>query len=225
MLLLAVAVAPGIFWLWYFVRRDRIKPEPQHLIRRVFFAGAASAVVAALLEQMIFSQPVLSLEAGGHRNILAAAAVIGLVEECAKFLAVYYAVYRHAEFNEAFDGIIYAVSASMGFATLENIGYVLGGGYGVGAIRALLSVPGHAFFATLMGYNIGIAKFSGTAETRWIASGILLASLAHAIFDAVLFTRTVLALLVVPLVIVLWRWSLGRSQRAQLLDDRRWGTG
>jgi RsiW-degrading membrane proteinase PrsW (M82 family) len=225
MLLLAVAVAPGIFWVWYFVRRDRIKPEPQHLIRRVFFAGAAAAIVAALVEQLLFSQPVMSLDATGHWNVVAAATVIGLVEEGAKFLAVYYTVYRHGEFNEAFDGIIYAVAAAMGFATLENIGYVLGGGYGVGAIRALLSVPGHAFFATLMGYNIGIAKFSGTAEARWLVAGILWASLAHAVFDAVLLTRTVLAVLVIPLVVVLWRWSLARSRQAQLLDDQRWGAG
>lgn len=117
-----------------------------------------------------------------------------------KFAVVLLAVYRHAEFNELFDGIIYCVTASMGFATLENIAYVVSGGLQVGIMRALLSVPGHAFFASLMGYYVGIAKFTDRDETRWLIQGLLLAALAHAVFDAVILTQTALALASIPLV-------------------------
>lgn len=188
MLLLAVAIAPGLFWLWYFLKRDRLRPEPQHLVRRVFFMGMGSGLAAAIIERMIFSRPLVVITAQGTASLLMIAAVVGLVEEGMKFLAVYLGVYRHAEFNEVLDGIIYAVAAAMGFATLENIAYVYEGGVGVGVLRAVLSVPGHAFFASLMGFYMGKAKFAGVGEWSWLVTGLLLASLAHA-FYAGLYSR------------------------------------
>ncbi len=113
MLLVALAVAPGIFWLWYFLQRDRLRPEPRNLVRRVFFFGGGSAFIAGLLEVGMFAATGLSLE-GRTAPPLAAAAAIGLIEEGVKFLAILVIVYRHREFNEVLDGIIYAVTASLG---------------------------------------------------------------------------------------------------------------
>jgi RsiW-degrading membrane proteinase PrsW (M82 family) len=223
MLLLAVAVAPGVFWLWYFLKRDHLRPEPRYLIRRVFFMGMGLGLAAAIIEWIIFSRPVLALSGGGAGDLMMAASVIGLVEEGMKFLAVYLSVYRHVEFNEVLDGIVYAVAASMGFATLENIAYVWEGGIGVGLLRAVLSVPGHAFFAALMGFNMGMAKLARTAEWGWLISGWLLASLAHALYDAVVLTRTSLALVVIPLILVLWWVAVAQARRASVLDDERVG--
>jgi RsiW-degrading membrane proteinase PrsW (M82 family) len=223
LVLAVVAVAPGLFWLWYFLRRDRLKPEPQSLVRKVFALGAASGGVAALLEHQVIGRPIMASVGEGLSQVVTVAFLVGAIEEGTKFLAVYLGAYRHQEFNEVFDGIIYAVAASMGFATLENIAYVAGGGLSVGAIRAVLSVPGHAFFATLMGFSMGMAKFAGPDEPRWLLRGLALATAAHMAFDAVLLTQTAFALLVVPLVICLWRYALRQSERAQALDDRRWG--
>lgn len=72
------------------------------------------------------------------------------------------------------DGIIYAVAASLGFATVENIAYVLEGGFAVGVLRAVLSVPGHAFFGALMGFYMGVAKHASTGQARWLAYGLAL---------------------------------------------------
>lgn len=219
MFLLAVAVVPGIFWLWYFLRRDVLRPEPRHLIVRMFFLGVLAGVGAAVLEHLTLGTLVLQFEQWHYRRILVTAGLIGLIEEGMKFAAVYFGIYRHAAFDEVIDGIIYAVAASMGFATLENIAYVLEGGLGVGALRAVLSVPGHAFFAAVMGYNMGRAKFAGPREWEWLATGVLLAALAHAAYDAVILTQTALALAVVPIVAVLWRRSLGRIHHALFLDE------
>jgi RsiW-degrading membrane proteinase PrsW (M82 family) len=223
-LLVALAVAPGLFWLWYFLKHDRLKPEPQALIRRVYLLGALSAIPAAVLEAIAFFGGVPQPQSGGFQNALIAASLIGVVEEAVKFCAVYYGVYRRAEFDEVMDGIVYCVAASMGFATLENLLYVLSGGVGVGVIRAVLSVPGHAFFGALMGFHMGRAKFAGPAASRWLLAGVAIAALAHAAFDAVLFTRTWLALAVLPLNVFLWRRSLLHSRAAAALDDAR-GTG
>jgi RsiW-degrading membrane proteinase PrsW (M82 family) len=94
----------------------------------------------------------------------------------------YYA-YRNQAFNEPFDGIIYSVMISMGFATLENIGYVLNYGFKTGLIRMFISVPSHAAFAVLIGYHVGLAKFDAHNAIKHIVKGFLLAVFFHGAFD------------------------------------------
>jgi len=218
-LLLTLAVAPGIFWLWYFLAKDRLRPEPLSLVRRVFFAGALSAFAAGLLEVGALDASGLS-NAAGRPNAVIAAALIGVIEESVKFAAVLVTAYRHTHFDEVIDGIIYAVTASLGFATVENLFYVFGGGVSVGVARALLSVPGHAFFGAVMGYYLGVAKFS-TRETRWLFSGLGLAILAHTIYDALVFSQSAYALAVIPFVLLLWRRSIILTRRAAAMEDPR----
>jgi len=225
MFLVMLAIAPGIFWLWYFLSKDRLRPEPRHLVIRVFLLGFVAAVAASLLEWSVFRAAGIMPGGSGPANVLAAAAVIGLIEEGTKFLAVYAGVYRHAAFDEVLDGIVYAVAAALGFATMENVQYVLQGGAEVGVIRAVLAVPGHAFCGALMGFNMGMAKFAGPRERAWLLSGFGLAALAHAAYDALLLSRTVLALAAIPLIIILWRRAIGLTRRAQAEDDRRQGPG
>ncbi len=222
-LLAILAVAPGIFWLWYFLAKDRLRPEPRVLVLRVFLAGVAASAVAGALEWATLRLTGISLRDPGPAQILAAAAIVGLIEESTKFYAVYAGIYRHKAFDEVLDGIVYAVAASLGFATMENVLYVLGGGAAVGIARALLAVPGHAFTGALMGFNMGMAKFAGNRERVWLLSGLGLAALAHAVYDALVLSRTVLALATIPLVVVLWRHAVGLARRAQLEDHRRLG--
>ena len=129
-LILAIAVAPCLFWLWFFIRRDRLEPEPRGLVARLFFLGCLSVFPAALLEMPVPSP----LDA-----VLAAP----IFEELCKLLVVYLFVYRNVEFDEPMDGITYGVACALGFATVENIFYVFGAqdkAVGLAVVRALLSV-------------------------------------------------------------------------------------
>jgi len=222
-LLVVIAVAPGAFWLWYFLQRDRLRPEPRHLIRRVFLLGAGAALIAGALELMVFGVTGIRAEGSGLGGAVVAATIIAVIEESAKFGAIYYGVYRNVECNEVVDGIIYAVAAALGFATLENIMFVLGGGIGVGIMRAILSVPGHAFFGALMGFYIGVAKCSIVGATASLARGLILAVIAHAAYDAFLFSGTFLALAVLPLVLFLWWRAIVHTRRALAMDNERLG--
>lgn len=221
MLLLALAIAPGAFWLWYFRAKDRLRPEPRHVVLRVFILGGVAAFVAGLLELGVLQAVGLREVERSALRAVAAALIVALAEEILKFLAVFRGAYRHREFDEVFDGIVYAVAASLGFATVENVFYVLEGGVTVGLVRAVLSVPGHAFFGVLMGYYMGMAKFSGPRESRLLLTGVAVAVLAHAAYDAVLFTGSALGLAVIPIVIFLWRHAVLHSRRALALDDER----
>lgn len=66
--------------------------------------------------------------------------------------------WQDQNFNYRFDGIVYAVSVSLGFAAFENLEYVMGYGLAVAPSRALLAIPGHLSFAVLMGLFYGRAK-------------------------------------------------------------------
>ncbi len=223
MFLAILAIGPGIFWLWYFLAKDRLRPEPRGLVIRVFLYGVAACLASGALEWFVFRAIGVDPRLRDATNVVAAASLVGLIEEGTKFLAVYAGAYRNAAFDEVLDGIVYAVAAALGFATVENLFYVLHGGAGVGVARAIVAVPGHAFCGALMGFNMGKAKFAGPTERAWLLSGLGLAVLAHAVYDALLLSRSVLALATVPFVVILWRRAAGLARRAQAEDDRRLG--
>lgn len=193
--LLVLAIAPGIFVLWYFYHRDRYEPEPLTWVVKVFIYGALATVPAVLLE--------LPFPEGFLSTVVAAP----VIEESMKFLVVYLTVFRDREFDEPVDGIVYAVAAALGFATVENIFYVMGGGFETGVLRAFLSVPGHALFAVFWGYALGVAKFRPRSE--WpvlLGGGIAGGILMHAAFNGLLFFGNIAGLVVVGIFVVPFGW-------------------
>ena len=86
-----------------------------------------------------------------------------------KFLAFYVFFWKERNFNEKFDGIVYAVYIALGFAGIENIVYAFTGGVGVGLVRALTAVAAHALFGVVMGFYFGLAGFI-TVAADFVAS-------------------------------------------------------
>ena len=217
-LILTVGLAPGLFWLWYFYSRDKYEPEPLSLIARMFFLGMVAAVIAYFLENLLISFVT---------GILFVALAVPVIEEVLKFSMVGLFVYRDKEFDEPMDGIVYATATALGFATLENIVYVLdiqtlSSLFVTGSLRAILSVPAHALFAVIWGYCLGIAKFmpEGSRKSTVIVGGLLLAIGVHAAFNFMLEQQytglAILLLLALPLV---W-WFTDKRIQAALLGSK-----
>jgi RsiW-degrading membrane proteinase PrsW (M82 family) len=214
-LILTIGLAPGLFWLWYFYSRDKYEPEPLSLIAKMFFLGMVAAVIAFFLENMLISFVT---------GILFVALVVPVVEEVLKFSMVALFMYRDQEFDEPMDGIVYATATALGFATLENIVYVLdiqtlSSLFVTGSLRAILSVPAHALFAVFWGYSLGIAKFmpAGGRRTTVIFGGLVLAIVTHGIFNLLLEqSYTGLAVLLLLLLPIVW-WVAEKRIRAALL--------
>jgi RsiW-degrading membrane proteinase PrsW (M82 family) len=193
--LLVLAIAPTLFILLFIYRKDWYEPEPLHLVAWVFFLGALSVIPAAVLE-LLFPE-----------GILSSAVIAPVVEESVKFLVVFLVMYRHAEFNEPMDGIVYATAAGLGFATIENILYVLEGGVAVGVIRAVASVPGHVIFSCIWGFALGTAKFRPEKErAKIILAGLFGAMLLHGIFNFSLEVFGAPGLLLILVVLVPLGW-------------------
>jgi RsiW-degrading membrane proteinase PrsW (M82 family) len=201
--LLLLAIAPAAFWLWYFYRRDRYEPEPLSWVLLVYLLGIAVTIPVALVEGVMGE--VLP-------EFLIVVLVAPVVEETGKYLVVRKTVYESVEFDEPVDGIVYASAAGLGFATLENVMYVLSAlgtslalALGTGLVRAVLSVPGHVLFSAMWGYSLGKARFIPEEKRPGvIAAGLILAMASHALFNLLLFNSIGFAVLVLVVVPVLW---------------------
>jgi RsiW-degrading membrane proteinase PrsW (M82 family) len=175
-----VAVAPAVFLLLYVYLRDKYEREPLGLIAITFVLGALAVIPAAALElatESFFPVPAL----------VEAFVFIALIEEFVKFGAVRVKAYRSWHFNEVMDGIVYGVAASLGFATIENILYVLQSGLAVAVFRGILSVPNHAVWGGIMGFYLGLAKrdriLRGAAENQ-IIKGLAIVIFLHGLYDS-----------------------------------------
>ena len=185
--LLALSIAPGIAVCLFIYFKDKYNKEPLGLMLISFIMGIL-AIIPALIIQIAFTKPVNHLMGEGVMyTAVFAYLIVAFGEEGSKFLALRFVPYRRKAFDDPFDGIIYSVMVGMGFATLENIGYVMQHGLGTGILRMFLSVPAHATFAVLMGYHVGLAKFDPANRTKHMILAIFWPVLFHGTFDFFLF--------------------------------------
>ena len=210
-----LAVVPSLVLVIYFYRQDR-KSEPVMLVWKVFVLGFFSVIPAAALE--LFLEPFASLS-GYYQNLLARAFIVAaVVEEGIKLLVVMLYVYKKKDFDEVTDGIVYTITASLGFACFENILYS-SGGLSTVLLRAFSAVPLHAIASGIMGFYIGKSKFG---DRNAISTGFAAAVFIHGLYDFLLFRGGAPAFLVIPLLIICW-FILKRKIREALRLDREYG--
>ncbi|MBC7509686.1 MAG: PrsW family intramembrane metalloprotease [Ferruginibacter sp.] len=166
--LMPLAVAPGVAICIFIYLKDKYNREPLGLLLVSFILGMFSIIPAIMLQLLSHT----SLESLAGKTIAQVAIfaflIVGVSEEGRKYIMIRLFAYRRKAFDEPFDGIVYVVMVGMGFATLENIGYVLQHGMGTGILRMFLSVPAHATFAILMGYHLGLAKFDAANRKKYL---------------------------------------------------------
>lgn len=191
--MLVAALLPAILLGLYIWRKDPI-PEPARWLFRAALAGVIISMPVACIEHFIAGW---LFPSGSPTTLFGttvqAFLVAALPEESAKLLALWLVLRKNPHFDERFDGITYAVFVGLGFAAIENVGYVLMSGDGwvtVAAMRALLAVPGHYAFAILMGYYY--TKYHFVAHTPANAAKVILMPiLAHGVYDALAMSGSV----------------------------------
>jgi RsiW-degrading membrane proteinase PrsW (M82 family) len=180
--LFGLALAPGAAIILYIYLKDKHEREPLSLLFISFMYGIVSTIITLMI-----SLPVNMLFILRANDVVdefySAFFKVALVEEFSKFLFVRFILFRNRNFNEPFDGIVYAVMVSMGFATLENVLYVFQFGYEVGILRMFTAVPAHATFGVLMGYFLGKAKFSHRKNLFYSLIALLAPTLFHGAYD------------------------------------------
>ena len=190
-----LAILPTIILGYYIYKKDIIEKEPINLLAKLFFVGVILTVPAAFLEKFLISIIETNIDYIMLKAFVLSFFCIALVEEGYKLLFCYLIGYKNKNFNHIYDSIVYCVFLSLGFATLENILYVVEYGNSTAILRAVTSVPAHVFYGISMGYYMGKAKYYETnfSEVKSLKNKILslfLPIIIHGIFDFLLLTES-----------------------------------
>ncbi len=187
--LIALAVLPAIFLMVYIEKKDTLESESFGLLGTLVLFGILSTAAAIVLEELgsfilncFFEYDTIIY------NVLLYFVVVGGAEEGCKYMLLKLRTWNSPQFNCQFDGMLYAVFVSLGFALWENISYVMMYGIGTAFIRALTAVPGHACYGVFMGFWYGIARKyenAGAFEDSSICrkAAFIMPTLIHGAYD------------------------------------------
>ena len=184
--LFALALAPGAAIMVYIYLRDKHEREPLGLLTISFLYGGLSTILTMFISWPI-NILILTKEEDVAHQFFNAFFKVALVEEFSKFFFVRFILFYNKNFNEPFDGIVYAIMVGMGFATLENVLYVYQYGLATGILRMFTAVPAHATFAILMGFFLGKAKFTHRKVLYFSVLALIAAAIFHGSYDYFLF--------------------------------------
>ena len=195
-ILIAAAVIPAIFLMIRVWRADRLEPESPAILLRLVVAGVLSALIALCSERILS----FILDRAVEQSTLLYAVllyfvVVAVSEEGAKYFMLQLRTWRSEEFNCQYDGVVYAVFVSLGFALWENISYVMHYGFQTALVRAVTAIPGHACFGVFMGVFYGAAKRLDNEGKRTASRvcrrvGLLLSILLHGAYDFIASTES-----------------------------------
>ncbi len=186
--LLALALAPVVFLFTYVYLKDKYEREPLKYLIITFILGVFTAFPVLFISEQLQKYTPIDMYTA---PLIYAFFYVALVEEGMKYLVLRWYNYPHEEFDEPYDGIMYGVAVSLGFAAIENVMYVIyaeGDPYQTGIGRMFTAVPAHCMFGVLMGYFVGRAKFLTRGSRlleRW--KGLAAAVLFHGLYDYFLF--------------------------------------
>ncbi len=161
---------PAIFWLWFWLKEDKRRPEPKGLLLRAFLAGGLSVVLAFYLERAVCNDPnslsaldvPLAFSLDCLHRLLAGMPVLfswALIEETVKFLAFGLVILPHRSYDEPVDAMIYLITIALGFAAVENTLFLL---------NTLMQQESHSYFLLT-----GNLRFMGATILHLVSSAIL----------------------------------------------------
>ncbi|MBQ9174145.1 MAG: PrsW family intramembrane metalloprotease [Bacteroidales bacterium] len=225
LIVLAAALLPALILMWYVYNKDT-QPEPTRLIVKGFFYGGLATFVSTLISGPLMAMGFFSGEPTSLSECLTTSFFgAAIPEECAKLLMLWLLLRNNPEFDERFDGIVYAASVGLGFAAFENILYVMGSGADwitVSISRALLAVPGHFAFAVMMGYYYSVNHFYGSYAPKGTKAKIILVPiLLHGIYDTIAFASGLGSALsgLLTIVLLYFCFRLFKYTRARILSE------
>jgi RsiW-degrading membrane proteinase PrsW (M82 family) len=215
-----LATLPALFWLWWYLRQDRRRPEPRRHLVLVFILGMLVTIPVLFLEFTVdlfipFTGSALTLS-----SAFGALLVVAPFEELGKFLIVWAGVYRNRAFDEGVDGIVYMVTAAMGFATVENILIVFREGVSILPLRFVTATLLHVLASGIIGYFLGRAKLHPARSGRLMTQGLVIGILLHGFYDFIAIIETDAKFFMLFVLLLLMFLILDGSLRHLKQEDR-----
>ena len=223
--ILILAILPISFFVGWIYLKDRYEKEPPLKLIKYFLLGILVSIFAIILE-LYFSK--LNIFSGISGYIYTAFFVAAFTEEALKSIILIPILLRDNDFNEKLDGIIYSIFLSLGFATVENIIYLmrerLDLSLELGITRGLISIPSHVMFAITMGYYISKYKFAkeDSEKNKYLIYAIIIPILLHGVFDFILMIGYRWSIIVfIVYIIFLWKINLDKLDKYTLYSKIR----
>ncbi len=221
----AAAVLPAALLLAYIYKKDTIEKEPTRLLGRLVLGGVGAALASIVIEGI--GQRILNSTVSANSPlyvIILAFLVVAVAEEGTKFFFLKRLSWNNPDFDYLFDGVVYAVFVSLGFAAFENLGYVFGYGLTVAPSRALLAIPGHMSFAVYMGYFYGRAKdfdYRGLDQHRrfYLWTAYITAVFLHGFYDTCAMKGTTASTIIFLVFVVIMFISVFRLVKKESQMD------
>ncbi|MFC7685144.1 glutamic-type intramembrane protease PrsW [Ureibacillus sp. GCM10028918] len=208
-ILLSAAVAPGLALLSYFYLRNQMATEPRRTLLQAFFFGTI------ITFPIMFIQYVIKEEEAIVNPFIADVLFSSGLEEFFKWLVILTLIFRHVEFDDPYDGILYGASVSLGFATVENVLFLLTFGIDTALIRAILPVSSHALFGVVMGYYYGKSKFAkNDKQKEYLVLSLVAPLFLHIIYNSILTFQGYWVYLIAPFMFFLWWFALRKVKLA-----------
>jgi len=173
---------PALFWLWFWLKEDKKKPEPSGLLALTFIAGTITVFIVFPLEELAYSYVSGTL----------LVATLAVIEEVMKYLAIYFVALRSKYFDEPIDAVIYAITVALGFSAMENFLYIINIFNESGAVGSIMNgnlrFIGATLLHTVSSSAIGVAIAFSIYATRfkkliYLLMGIITASVLHTAFN------------------------------------------
>jgi protease PrsW len=193
-----VAFVPAIFYLLPLLLLDRYDPEPPWALAMAFAWGALVSVLFSAVVNDLVAYTVASSFGNEAGQLASGIFSAPIFEEASKGLGVLlFLIFLRKEFDDILDGIVYAGTIALGFATVENVLYygrgLLDGGFPQLAVlfflRGVLSPFAHVTFTAMIGIGCGISRESHNLFVRVFMPflGYLCAVGLHMIWNGMAF--------------------------------------
>ncbi|MDD5881615.1 MULTISPECIES: PrsW family intramembrane metalloprotease [Erysipelotrichaceae] len=223
---LAAAITPAAVLLRFIYQNDKIEKEPARLLVSLLFGGVLAALAAMVLEWIgeDLLIPSLPISEGTASAAIADAILVGISEEGAKFYFLKRRSWNQPAFNYRFDGVVYAVFVSLGFAAFENILYIAQYGLSIALSRALLAIPAHLSFGVFLGSYYGRAKVcdvygDDVGRSRNLLAGFVSAAGLHAFYDGCIMVNTSLSTAVFAIFVIALFCYVYREVKKESQED------
>lgn len=223
--IIILAIAPVIACLFWIYLKDKYDKEPIRILIKYFILGIITSMFGIVLESYLMK---INMSSSLDLALYTSFVVAGLTEESLKAIVLIPNLVREKHFNEKLDGIIYSVFLSLGFATVENLIYILYESDSlvlqVSLSRAIIAIPAHIMFAITMGYYVSKYKFEQYKfkKREYLIMAILVPVLLHGFFDFILMVKYKWAIAIFLIYIIfLWKINLDKLDNYSLISKFR----
>ena len=213
---LLITILPSLLIITFFVKSDNF-PEPTSQIIKVFFYGIFLCIPAFYLNTALGD---IYANTGISEGLISSFLSAAPVEEVLKFTVLYSLVYKMKDFNEPIDGIVYGITVSLGFATLENIYYVyILSDYfdtteqALAILRAFSAIPAHGIFGATMGYFF--MKYAFIKKENNLALCMIVPILLHGAYNYFAYQYFIISLLIVIISWIVLLRAFSRLKKSQ----------